>query len=254
MLKIYYKTFNDDIVQSRNQNYKIKSNYQWIHTNFIYNMISYIIYVIARIFSFFYCKLYLKIDVENKEILKKYKNTGYFIYGNHTQPFGDVFFPTQVTSKRFYSICSEANLGIPIIGKILPMLGALVIPDSIKMTTKFIMGIQIRISQNKAVVIYPEAHVWPYYTKIRKFADTSFKFPIQMNCPSFCMTTTYYKRKWTRKPGIKIYVDGPFLPDEKLSKKERQSKLCEEIYNTMIQRSKNSNYEYIIYEKAKFEQ
>ena len=70
----------------------------------------------------------------------------------------------------------------------------------------------------KCVVIYPEAHVWKYYTKIRPYPSTSFKFPVHCNVPAFCMTTTYYKRKLGKKPGIVVYIDGPFMLDNNLTK------------------------------------
>ena len=62
--------------------------------------------------------------------------------------------------------------------------------------TELYDAIKKRIEQKKCVVIYPEAHVWEYYTKIRPFPSTSFKFPVNCDVPAFCMTTTYYKRKF----------------------------------------------------------
>jgi len=127
------------------------------------------------------------------------------------------------------------------------MLGALPIPNSIKNMKEFIQAIETRINQKKCVVIYPESHVWPYYTKIRPFNDGAFKFQVNQNVPAFCITTTYYKRKYGKKPGIKVFVDGPFMADETLNKKEQVEKLSREIHECMNRRSKKSNYEYIKY-------
>lgn len=65
------------------------------------------------------------------------------------------------------------------------------------------------------------------------------------------MTTTYYKRKFGKKPGIKVYIDGPFVSDNKLTKKENEEKICQEIYQSMKIRSENSTYEYIKYKGEK---
>ncbi len=244
----YYKSFEDDFIESKNQDYKLKENYKWINNSIWYQICSKILYVLAYIFGLIYNKFILHVKIENKKILKPYKKQGYFLFGNHTQPLGDVFIPTQVCgTKRIYGVVSQANLGVAGIGKLLPMLGALPIPDSIKDTKKLYEAIEKRIEQKKCVVIYPEAHVWEYYTKIRPFPKTSFKFPISCNAPSFCMTTTYYKRKFGKKPRIKVYVDGPFIIDTKLTKKENEEKIHKEIYECMINRSKNSTYEYIEY-------
>lgn len=248
----YYKSYDDDLVKSKNQDYKLKENYKWIKDNILYKICSEVFYFIAYIFGFFYCKFVLHVKVKNRKILRKYKKQGYFLYGNHTQPMGDVFIPAYAcNNKRIYVVVSEANLGVAGIGKLLPMLGALPIPNSIKNIKKLWEAIERRIKQKKCVVIYPEAHVWPYYTKIRPFSSTAFKFPVKCDTVSFCMTTTYYKRKFGKKPGIIVYIDGPFIQDEKLSEKENEEKICKEIYKCMTNRSKNSTYEYIKYKGDK---
>lgn len=248
----YYKSYNDDFVESKNQNYKLKENYKWIKDNILYRLCSGVLYFLAYIFGFFYCKFGLHVKVKNRKILKKYKKQGYFLYGNHTQPIGDVFIPAYVcNNKRIYTVVSQANLGVSVIGPMLPMLGALPIPDSIKNTKKLLDAIIKRIEQKKCVVIYPEAHVWPYYTKIRPFSTTAFKFPVDCNVASFSMTTTYYKRRFGKKPGIIVYIDGPFIPNDNLTKKENEERICQEIYQSMVDRSNNSTYEYIKYKGEK---
>ena len=144
----YYKSYEDDLIKSKNQDYKLKKNYKWIKNNIFYRLCSNILYCIAYIFGFFYCKFFLHVKIENREVLKKYKKQGYFLYGNHTQPIGDVFIPACVCkNKRIYTLVSQSNLGVAGIGLFLPMLGALPIPDSIKDTKKLINAIEKRIKQ-----------------------------------------------------------------------------------------------------------
>ena len=109
----YYKSFDEDVVKSKNQEYKLKNNYVWI------------MYELARTFGFIYCKFFLQVEIVNKKILKKYNNQGYFIFGNHTQALGDVFLPAICSYKRKYVLADESNLGVAGIGKFLPMIGAL---------------------------------------------------------------------------------------------------------------------------------
>lgn len=248
--KIYYKSFDEDVIQSANQNYELKENYKWINNNVLYKICSNVLYGLTYLFGHFYNKCILHVKIENKKLLKKYKKQGYFLYGNHTQPIGDVFIPAHACNKkRIYVVVSPSNLGVIGIGPLLPMLGALPIPKSIQDNKKLFEAIVKRIEQKKCVVIYPEAHVWPYYTNIRPFSKTSFKFPVYCKAPAFCMTTTYYKRKFGKKPGIKVYIDGPFIIDELLNKKQNEEKIHKEIYECMVNRSKNSSYEYIKYER-----
>jgi len=124
-------------------------------------------------------------------------------------------------------------------------------PESFRGMKKFNEAIRQRIREGNCVVLYPEAHVWPWYTGIRPFPATSFGFQVECSAPSFCMTTTYQKRKHGKKPGITIYLDGPFYPDTSLPMKKQKNRLRDEIYNCMTRRSKNSTYQYIIYEEEK---
>ena len=64
------------------------------------------------------------------------------------------------------------------------------------------------------------------------------------------MTNTYQSYgKNNDKIKIVTYIDGPFFPDEGLSPKEAQKNLRDKIYNKMVERSQNSNIEYIKYIK-----
>lgn len=246
----YYRSYSDDFVESKNQNVKIPKGYQWIHKNPMYRIAAKVMYLAMMLFAFFYSSFVLHIKVQNKSVLKQCAKTGYFLYGNHTQPVGDAFVPARIVCpKHMYAIASPANLGIPVLGRILPMLGALPVPDSLAEMKQFYAAIRQRIGEHKCVVVYPETHVWPWCTEIRPFSSVSFGFPVDCNAPCFAMTTTYQKRKHGKKPGITIYLDGPFYPDPSLSKKKQKKKLCSEIYDCMVRRSANSTCQYIYYEK-----
>lgn len=183
-------------------------------------------------------------------MLLPYQQHGYFLFGNHTQPIGDVFLPAIVCApKRIYTIANPANLGIPVIGKLLPMLGALPIPNTTHGLRKFNLAVQQKIEEKHCVVIYPEAHVWPYCTWIRPFPASSFRFPVNCAVPAFCTTVTYQKKGTRKKPAVTVYVDGPFWPNQTLHPKEQQKQLQEQIYCCMQRRSQNSTYSYIQYEK-----
>ena len=54
--------------------------------------------------------------------------------------------------------------------------------------------------------------------------------------------------KGKKKPKITIYIDGPFFPDD-IPLKEARKNLRDKVYNQMIERSKESNFEYIKYQK-----
>jgi len=115
--------------------------------------------------------------------------------------------------------------------------------------------IEERIKQGKAIMIYPEAHIWPYYTGIRPFSSTSFIYATRTGAPMFVLTNCYQKRRFFKKPKILTFVDGPFYPNPSLSQTEAAKELRNIAYDTMCERAKeNSTYQYVRYvKKEQFE-
>lgn len=244
----YYKSYADDFEQSANPDYQLPQDYKWIKKDIFSVILSHIIYGLAVIFGGLYCRLFLHLKIIGRKNIKGLKGK-FFIYGNHTQPIGDVFTPAIcVLPKRIYTVVSTANYGIPVIGKILPYLGALPVVDSVNGIKELNRGIECRLNDGHPIVIYPEAHVWEYYTKIRPYADTSFKYPVKHNVATVVMTVTYKKSKFFKRPLMEVFIDGPFYPVG-TTQKEKVSYLHNKVYQTMKSRAKNSDFEYIEYKK-----
>lgn len=196
-----------------------------------------------------YSKLKFRIKYVGKEKLKPYKKQGYFIYGNHTQAFADTFIPSiGMYPKRNYFIVNPENISMKGSRHIIEMLGAIPVPGNKQAMKNFLEVVEKRIKKGYAITIYPEAHIWPYYTKIRPFRAVSFEYPVRLKTPVFCFTNTYQKYgKKQDKIQMITYIDGPFFPDETLNTKQAKQKLRDEVYQTMVERSQNCNVEHIEY-------
>ena len=250
---IYYEDeLNDEFSKSSIEPRVIDEKYKYVHKNPIWNLCSFVLQNILSVpIKLIYSKLKFKIKYVGKDKLKPYKKEGYFMYGNHTQPFADTFLPSiPMYPKRNFFIVNPVNISLNGTGTLVEMLGAIPIPSNKGAMKNFLEAIQKKLDKGYAVTIYPEAHIWPYYTKIRPFKEVSFKYPIQMEKPAFCITNTYQRcGKNNQKIKIVSYIDGPFFPNKELTKKEQQKELRNTIYNCMVERSKNSNIEHIKYIK-----
>lgn len=248
---IYYSDeLNDEFSKAKIVPREINENYKY-DRNFLWNLISALVQnVFSMPIKILYVKLKFHIKYIGKEKLKKYKDTGYFIYVNHTQAFGDTIIPSlPVFPKRNFFIVNPENVSMKGMQWLVESLGAIPIPIGKNGLKNFLSIISKHIQKKHAVTIYPEAHIWPYYTKIRPFKSVSFKYPIELNVPIFCMTNTYQKRKKSNKANIVTYIDGPFWPNENLSKRDKQEDLRNKVYGTMNNRSKNSNIEIVKFKK-----
>lgn len=244
-----YKSYTDDFSQTAHQDYALPEDYRWIRSDLWSRFRSGAVYALGLLFSLVYCRLFLHVRVKNGRLLRQDKNSGIFLYGNHTQPIGDVFDPAMACfPRRIYALASPANLGIPVLGRVLPYLGALPIPGTIAGMRQLSEAMELRLKQKACIVIYPEAHVWEYYTGIRPFPDTAFKYPVKYGAPVYAMTATYQKRRLGNRPRCTLYVDGPFRPDPALSPRQQAKALRDMVSECMQHRSRESNCDYIRYE------
>lgn len=249
----YTDELNDDFSTIKLKKRKIDEHYRYIHTSYLWRIAEiFIYYIIVAPISYIACKLKYHITIKNRKILKLFKKKGYFIFANHTQLIADGMIPLlAVYPKKEYIITLCDSVSFKGLGWMLEMIGCMPIPNPQTLTASkaFLDAVEKRMVNHSAVIVYPEAHVWPYYNKIRNFKSVSFKYPVKYNDVSFCMTTCYKKRKFSKLPKIVVYIDGPFYPDMTLNIKQQQEKLRNDIYQTMIKRSQESTYEYVHYVK-----
>ena len=198
--QIYYyeNELEDDFATMENiENVYVDRNYKYIHKNPLWNITAILVQnVFSMPVKYLYAKLKFNLKFIGKEKLKKAKKKGYFMYANHTQIFADTFIPSLANyPKRNFFIVNPANISMPGLKLLVRLLGAYPIPAEIKAFKNFFYAIEKTIKDKHSITIYPEAHIWPYYTKIRNFKSVSFKYPVELNAEAFCITNTYQKNK-----------------------------------------------------------
>lgn len=252
----YYESESDDPIktdeQEKGQEVRLPEGYQFIPRNPFVKLYSAILFRAFRLFGRWYEKRYWQAKFYGREKLREVRGSGYVMYANHTNAFHDVFGPAIAADRRIFTIISPVNLKVPGIGKFLPYIGALPLGKTTDEKKAFHEAADARLRQGNCLVIYPEAHLWPYYTGVRKFpaGDKSFTYAARNKLPIFTMTTTYHKRKDKKHgdlPRMDVYVDGPFWPDESKSEAENRAMLAKKAYDSMLKYSKKSTYEYFKY-------
>ena len=255
---IYYSDeLNDDFASLGIKKKPLGDDFEYIHKNILWNTCSFVIYrMIAQPLVFVFVKVAHRQRFKNRKVLKTARKTGAFIYANHTNMLLDAFVPNIVKlRKRGYILVGPATTSIPGLKNIVEMVGAIPLGQTLSENKEMLECINHRIAKNKGfITIYPEAHIWPYYTGIRDFKAGSFSYPCYTDTPVFAMTNCYQKKLIGKHPKVVTFVDGPFYPDKNLPMKERKEKLRKQCYDTMVKRAKeNSTYSYIVYEKKDLE-
>ena len=248
---IYYKDLkNDDFSGTNITIQPLNDSYKYIHKNPLWNLAAVIVYYcIAKPVFVLITKCICHQRYANKKLMKQAKKTGAILYGNHTTLLADAFVPNLVFSfRKNFIVVSPETTSIKGIKTLLAMLGAMPLSEKLTLKKKFIKAMHHHLDKKRLITIYPEAHIWPFYTKIRPFDDTSFKYAALFDKPVFALTNCYQKRKLGKKPKIVTYFDGPFYPNPELNTKENAAYLRDAVYKAMVDRTeKYSTYEYIKY-------
>lgn len=249
---VYYKSEKDDFFEIKDSDIKIDGSYKYVNKSVFSKIKAFILYrIVATPLAFLYTRIKFKERYIGKEKLKPYKKTGYFIYANHTQPIGDALSPNVlVFPKKLYVVVNKENLALPVIKKATVSLGALPLPDDLRAARNFSEAISERLDKGCAVAIYPEAHVWPYYTGIRDFDAAALEPAMKNDVPVFTLTRVYKKRRFGKKPRCELYVDGPFFKDPSLPKRQSREDLKTRLYSAMAERAATSDVEFIKYVKT----
>ena len=255
MLKktIYYKDpLNDDFANAAIEPKPLKPGFPFVIKNPLWQIAAFIVYrLIATPLVWLIGKIGFGLRIKNKRALRKLRGTGYYLYGNHTQDMMDAYTPTLIAFPKTAHIVvspqtvSSAALRIPV-----QLMGGIPVPSDIKGILAFMKALSLRVGQKRVVTIYPEAHIWPWYTGIRPFSDAGFTYPVKDGVPAVAFVTTYRERKIfkNRPPRLTVTLSEPFYPDPALKDADARKKLRDEIYDFMCREaSKPDNCAYYAY-------
>lgn len=258
---IYFSSLeNDDFAGNEINRKPVGEDFVYIHKNIFWRIAEFFLYYIVALPAvWLICKVGFGLRIKNRKAIRKVRKTGYFLYGNHTH-FSDAYIaPIVAAPKKAFIIANPDAVSIPGIRAIVVMLGCLPIPTERKAMKNFVGAVNTRIAEGKCVAVYPEAHIWPYYTGIRPFSANAFHYQAKLAVPAVPMVTTYRNRTFfgikLNKPGMTLTIGEPIWPDPALSERENRQKLRDEVYDYMKKISDNTpQYEHVLYRKKKEEE
>lgn len=229
----------------------VDERYRYLRKNPLWHLLAFFCYrVIMTPFAYLYCKLKFRYRVVGREALKKADKKGYFVYSNHTLMAGDAFFPSLVSfPKKVRVIVNADNVSVGATRWFIECCGALPLPTGLSGMRHFLEAVEHHAKKGCAIQVYPEAHIWPYYTGIRPFPTGGFVYPARLHLPVYVSTVTYQKRASRKTPAVTLYLDGPFFAPEGLPERKQAEDLRDRVFETMKQRAENSTYEAIRYVK-----
>ena len=247
---IYYYSdpLHDEFGPSPRTVKAIRGDYAYNRDQWLKKFFDFVSYrLVMTPIAFIYTKLIRRTKIVNRHLLKEMKKMGAIVYANHTHAQGDAFGPTiHLFPKKVSMVVNSANDSLPLIGNLTKSWGALPLPEDYLASKNFLKEVGKRLAAKEVVLIYPEAHLWPYYTLIRPFTAKSFTYPQKYGVKTYALTTTYQTKRNGRLKTV-VYLDGPFIVKDELTPSEAAQALRDEVYSAMVTRSKLSTYQKIKY-------
>lgn len=258
---IYYEDpLQDDFAGTRIKTRKVGKDFPFVRRGLLWRFASFLIYYgIAAPLVWLISKIYLGLRIENRGVLKQAGKSGYFLYGNHTRYLDPFIPPMAAFPRRAYTVANADAVSLPGLGWLTQMLGAFPVPTERAGLPVFTEAVLQRAAQGNAVAIYPEAHIWPFYTGVRPFRATSFRYPVKAQQACFIAVTTYRRRRglfaWARRPGMTVHIEGPFYPNPELREREAAGELRDRVYRRMcVLTEREDNICYIRYVRRRKEE
>ena len=241
----YSDPVNDDFAGTDIKTVELPADYRYFPKTWLRHGAAFVLYhIIATPLVTVMQKIVYGEKIIGRGKLKGYRKEGFYLYGNHTRVMGDAYSPTLLAwPKKAYIIAGADAFSIKGIRRIVEDLGGIALPTCKTGYKNFLRAMRKHSDMGHIIALYPEAHIWPQYTKIRPFRSEAFHYPAETGKPIFTFTVTWHKRKIL--PGAKavVYVDGPFFPDMSLTEKERRQKLRNQAFEAMTERAKSSTFE-----------
>ena len=250
---IYYKDErNDDFSGLNIKARPLGEGYRYMRTGRLFKIFEFLFYYGIMIpVVYMLQKVYSHQSFANRKVLKQAGKDGCFLVSNHTQVQSDSYIgPLATFPKKCFIISHPHVLSIRGLRLGMQAYGVIPLGSNLEEEKAFLHCVDTRLQEGKAVIVYPEAHVWPYYTKIRPFDYQPFWYLSRLKKPMFVLTNCYQKRRFSKRPKIVTYADGPFYPRSDISAIEAAKELRDIAYETMCKRTKeHTTCEYIKYIK-----
>ena len=254
--KTFYYTdpLRDDFAPVALEPKPLPRGFRFVNKNPLWRVLEFVFYrIVATPVIWLIAKIGFGLRIKNRRALKKLRGTGYYMYGNHTQDMMDAYSPTLVNFPRHaHVVVSPQTVASPALRVPVMLLGGIPVPSDLDGLRSFMKALSYRVGQKRVVMIYPEAHIWPWYTGIRCFPDTSFTYPVKDGVPAVAAVTTYRRRKIFKKlpPRLTVTVSEPFYPDASLDERQARRKLRDEVYDFMCREASSAdNFAYYHYAK-----
>lgn len=150
--------------------------------------------------------------------------------------------------KMTYLPTLHTTFQLPYVRHIVRWLNAFPIPNTTSGTMKFVKEVDEVLQKRKFVHFFPEASLWPWYDRVRKFKPGAFSFAARNEVPILPLVVLFRPRKITRiffkRPKVSIQILEPIYADPNLKGKAQINDLMNRAHDVMQKCVEENNLKY----------
>lgn len=219
-------------------NYKVDKNYRFVNQNAFFRLASsFVFYVIAIPFLTVVSRLFFGLKITGKKNFRFLKG-GAVTVTNHVHYLDSPMVACTLFPRRPFFATLKSNFEIPVIRRLVRLLGGVPIPESPKALHAFMESMRRELVKGRIVHFYPEASLWPWADNIRPFKNGAFHLAVKSNVPVVPMVFTFRDAKWPvsiwrKKPLITMKIGEPEYPIEQGTDKQRIAEIKNAVQYAM---------------------
>lgn len=202
---------------------RVDENYKYVHKNIFWRAYSSTLRFIAKLILPPLVKIMYGYKIKGVKNMKKVRGRGAMLIGNHAHTFDAGLICTRCTMFRKTRFVMLAEiLSIPLAGKLVVGLGGHPIADTVAGARKSYRVLCDTLKKNKLVVMFPEASLHPYCTKLRPFNDGAFRIAFSNKVPIVPFVFTFKQKQKKNKVKSLMYLNvlEPIEPNLELNNRD----------------------------------
>ncbi|MFA5676028.1 MAG: glycosyltransferase [Christensenellales bacterium] len=217
---------------------RVDARYRFINRNIFFRIGSWLLfYIIAIPLLDIVSMLFFGLKIHGKKNLRFLKS-GAVTVTNHVHYLDSPMVACTLFPRKPLFATLKNNLEIPVIRRIIRLLGGVPIPESPKALHAFMESMRTQLLKGRIVHFYPEASLWPWHNKLRPFKNGAFHLAVKSGVPVVPMVFTFRNSKGLlsklrKKPLVDLNIGKPEYPAKSGTERSKMLEMRTAVHNAM---------------------
>lgn len=217
--------------------YRVDERYRFVNRNIFFRLGSALLfYVIAMPLLGIVARLFFGLKITGKKNMRYLK--GAVTVTNHVHYLDSPMVAFTLFPRKPFFASLKANFEIPVVRRLVRLLGGVPIPESPKALHAFMESMRVQLEKGRIVHFYPEASLWPWHDELRPFRNGAFHLAVKSDVPVLPMVFTFREPgklmgKFRKKPLITLRIGTPEYPVKTGSERSRVLQMRSAVQEAM---------------------